>query len=264
MYKRGELLFISVLVLTIFMLLTASVVAIAKEKQMIDKIENSNLYSANEDLPLLDESIGKVELEKCSAKTSEVVGRFDPFIKGLEKITIHKRKDMRRGLANSHTVQIRCMHDIEEFENVLIHEFGHVVDINYLEGKSFSYSDSFKLFSNRIPVDDPSIQYYKISFDTNDIHKPKAEFNSFISGYASENVFEDFAESFLAYIKYGPEFRELITDNKQLERKYNFMRDFVFDGFEFDLADTPKESALSLFEEADSYPFDVTVMHRNV
>lgn len=263
MYKKGELLFICLLVFSILILLGASFVAIAKEKEIIENMDSNDLFSAKEEV-LLDESLNDTDLLLCRETVAKLVSKYDPFIKGLEKITIHKRLDMRRGLANSKTIQIRCLKDIVEFENIFIHELGHVVDLNFLKGGELDFSDKFILFGSPISLDDPSIRYYDISFDTTDNIKSSGNYRDFVSGYAQENVFEDFAETFLMYIKYGSELRDLIVDNNELERKYVFIRDNVFDGYEFDIDKSPSESYLKLFNKDSERPFDISVVHRKV
>lgn len=238
-------------------------VAIAKEREIMRSIEEEALFAPEENA-VIDKTLSDSDIATCRDKVASLLSIYDPFVGGLEKVTIHKRLDMRRGLANSKLIQIRCLKDIAEFENIFLHELGHVVDLNFLKGNESGFSDKFDFFGSPIDMSDPSIGYYGISFDSNDKVKDEISEFDFVSGYAKENIFEDFAETFLMYIKYGPEFRSLIVDNKELESKYVFIRENVFDGYEFDIAETSKESVLSLFSEGKNRPFDISVIHKKV
>lgn len=60
-----------------------------------------------------------------------------------------------------------------------------------------------------------------------EIHANSWETDGFVSDYAHYDVYEDFAESYNAYIN-NPELLKFVS-----EEKYEFMRDHVFDGREY-------------------------------
>jgi hypothetical protein len=56
----------------------------------------------------------------------------------------------------------------------------------------------------------------------------------FITMYATKNSWEDFAESFAAYVAYGQDFRAEAAKNAVLKRKYGWLKENVFHGVEYD------------------------------
>lgn len=200
---------------------------------------NSTMYPSSESEESIDEAITDDSYKRCSEVASNVIAKFDPYTVGLKEIVIHARTDLRRGLASKDTIWIRCLTDVEEFENVLIHELGHIVDENYLIQDGNDVSAGF-----------------------HDISKSDLSFEGYVSEYASTNEHEDFAETFLFYIKYGSEFRHLAQSNNLLLSKYDFMRDYVFDGYEFEIDEAYSERLISLFPENGSRPYDSTVLFK--
>ena len=61
--------------------------------------------------------------------------------------------------------------------------------------------------------------------------------DEFISGYSKANNKEDFAESFEAYILIGNIFRIRAQNNIYLQQKYNFIKNNIFYGKEFQTGD---------------------------
>jgi hypothetical protein len=51
---------------------------------------------------------------------------------------------------------------------------------------------------------------------------------SFVSGYASTNQYEDFAESFTMYVFHNKEFLKRAQTSTFLQKKYTFLRTSVF------------------------------------
>ncbi len=186
------------------------------------------MYSAED--AVLDQDLKEEDTENCRRVSQAVLDRFDPYTTGLDKVTIHHRLDLRRGLASHEKIWLRCMKNLDVMENVLIHELGHIVSFNYVEEGAME-------------------EYYKIN-------------GGELSGYGSQKDEEDFAETFLMYVKYGPEFRQIILNNKSVESKYIFLRDKVFDGYEFELERPYKDQVLSKFGDIENPPFDLTVLHR--
>lgn len=51
---------------------------------------------------------------------------------------------------------------------------------------------------------------------------------SFVSGYAATNQYEDFAETFALYVFHNTAFAELSKTSVILQKKYDYMGDYVF------------------------------------
>lgn len=226
--KRVGVVLFAILILTV----AYCVVGIVHETKSRAKVlENTDIifFSAVEELDL-DLSLSESNTKDCKQAAQNIIGKYDPFLVGLKEVTIHHRLDLRRGLASQDRVWIRCLKDVKEFENVLIHELGHIVAANYINSQAV---DSF-------------YSYGGVS----------------VSTYGSEKPEEDFAESFLMYVEYGPEFRRLTLDNNDLKRKYQFFVEYVFDGYEFELDNAPKKELLGFFESNEVWPYDITVLHK--
>jgi len=137
-----------------------------------------------------------------------------------------------RGLAGSNIMIVRLGDvDKEEAAAVAIHELGHVVDLGLMKGSSYMPS-SFKDGNRIIPVDDPSLGFYQISWRNEKDRRSNVR-EDYVSGYAMTDPFEDFAESFIYYVLHGEHFKMLAENNTTLARKYEFLQSKVFDGQEF-------------------------------
>jgi len=175
------------------------------------------------------------ELAHCKAvieRTLAVVP--DKLTKSLDDMTLYFSAREPRGLSNSHVMELRCgeLSD-QEIVAVLVHELGHIADLGAFRGISEQPS-GFVDGSIVIPVDDMSAEFYGISWRDAEAKKFSADRNDFISGYAMSDPFEDFAESFIAYILHGNDFRALATESSALQAKYDFLKQEVFDGAEYE------------------------------
>lgn len=101
-----------------------------------------------------------------------------------------------------------------EFIQILVHELGHFVD-TYLLRRTFF-------------ADDPSKDFYAISWKNPKLKHTGQSYQSFVSGYAATNQWEDFAESFVWYVFHNQSFAERALKNSELKKKYLFFSQSVF------------------------------------
>ncbi len=199
--------------------------------------------SAKEELAIKDkeeieEKTCKIEADLSILPTKqEIVFKEVIEIYGCEKIQslktleIYDNEDLPRALAGASIVKLR--EDIfkkDEFKNILIHELAHVVDLGYFRGSPAKGESDFVDGSLPIFKGDLSLDFYKISWVNSEELREDANELDFVTGYAMTDPFEDFAESTLYYISHNREFRILTNNNKALEKKYNFIRLYVFEG----------------------------------
>ncbi|MFA5830065.1 MAG: hypothetical protein WC843_06285 [Candidatus Gracilibacteria bacterium] len=152
----------------------------------------------------------------------------------LQNLTLSFSADARRGLGGGSTVILRCVGVTDtELVSVLVHEMGHIVDTGVVEGNSSSEESDFQDGNNPVYKDDPSLEFYSLSFLDEKTLRPDASRMDFVSGYAMSDPFEDFAETYNYYILHGGEFRKLGTQNKVLQAKYNYLKTRIFHGEEF-------------------------------
>ncbi len=133
-----------------------------------------------------------------------------------------------------------------------MHELGHIVDLGKMNSSGRAEESEFYDGGQPIYEDDVSLEFYRISWASSTSMRADASELDFVSEYAATDVFEDFAESYAFYVLQGGEFGELAETNVALARKYQFIRDNVFAGVEFDLGFVD----LEIFQR----PYDVTVL----
>ena len=89
------------------------------------------------------------------------------------------------------TINLDSFTDISQFWQVLTHEFWHIVDLWVLKGNSMAKNSTYTEFWKvKFSVDDPSLEYYKYSWDSEDIRKSTAQEKDFCSQYWMSNPFE--------------------------------------------------------------------------
>ncbi|MBI5412798.1 hypothetical protein HZA42_00440 [Candidatus Peregrinibacteria bacterium] len=152
----------------------------------------------------------------------------------LSDLTLFYTEDGRRGLGGSGSIVLRCLNVTDaELVSVFTHEMGHIVDGSYLEGSADGSASGFFDFDEPVKIDDPSSEFYKISWDSESKVKDDAVDLDFVSLYAMSDPFEDFAETYAYFRLHGPEFRKLLNSSSMLQEKYEFMKNDVFGGEEF-------------------------------
>lgn len=124
------------------------------------------------------------------------------------------RTSPRWQMKNESITLSTSMTDLAELAKVVVHEFGHMVDIYTLKKKNSTA--------------DISQDFYTISWESPTIMHSSAKTSDFVSWYAATNQYEDFAESFTMYIFHNFEFRKRAQENLSLEKKYQFFKKYIF------------------------------------
>jgi len=152
----------------------------------------------------------------------------------LQDLKVRNQYHVSRGLANHEKIILNTstIQNRDEMISVFIHELGHLVDLSVLSGDRGRLSN-FKDDGKTIRLSDPSVGFYEISWETSTKRKKDADRRDFVSGYAMTNVFEDFAESYLFYRLHGDKFRRIMSQSEALRKKYDFLKEKVFNGEEF-------------------------------
>jgi len=152
----------------------------------------------------------------------------------LKHLTLYFAKG-RRGLGGGSTIIVRCSNvSDKEFSSVLVHEMGHVVDTGLYTGNSWYGKSEFMDGSLPIYNDDLSLRFYRIDWKTENELRESAKESNFVSKYAMTDPFEDFAETYNFYVLHGKQFREMAEFDRNLMRKYLFVKYYIFKGQEFD------------------------------
>ena len=152
----------------------------------------------------------------------------------LQSLEVKNSLHVSRGLANSKKIILNTgnIDTDQELKAVFIHELGHIVDLGKFKGQHGHHS-GFKDGKKHILTDDPSLQFYRLSWTNAETRRADSSQYDFVSRYAMTDIFEDFAESYLFYRLHGAKFRAATTKSEILGKKYAFLRDQVFAGQQF-------------------------------
>ena len=182
-----------------------------------------------------------------------------PLAKSLDTIVVNDVRNTRRWYANWNTVTLNLgsVLSYAEFMELVSHELWHIVDLWLVRWYSLQKDVDYTEFGNAVfPVDDPSISYYEISWDSENIRKETASVADFCSSYGMSDPFEDFAECHNLYLNHNAIFKVWAQNNEMMKKKYNFFANLY--GWKFLFSSTVdlwKYSAA-----VNSRPWDTTRM----
>lgn len=148
----------------------------------------------------------------------------------LKNFYVRYEKPEHRGLAGKSVMILDGTVKDSEFRALFVHESGHNWDLGCLTGTADSGKSAFSDGDEAIYKNDPSVSFYGISWLTSEVQRSTARPEDFVSGYASYNIFEDFAESFAYFVLQNDQFAERAKENVIIARKYEWFRTFLFDG----------------------------------
>jgi len=147
----------------------------------------------------------------------------DNVLDSMKGKTFYFSTENGRGLAliSSPYTSIENMNDgiiIEQDINPhsVIHEVGHSLDFD----KYYSDYQNHSIKNDLFEV---------ISDEQNYLDTP----NGHVSHYSLTDSVENFAEHFAFYVVSGDEFRDMAQNDVSLEKKYNFLKNHIFDGIEY-------------------------------
>lgn len=152
--------------------------------------------------------------EQCRASLRNLYVRYD--------------RPQQRGLAGKGTIILSGNVRSAELRALFIHEFGHITDLGCLRGSPQSGQSAFRDGPETIVRDDPSVNFYAISWLQEITRKPDSVPEDFVSGYAAKDAFEDFAETFAYFVLQPEAFRARTEGNDVLRQKWEWMAENVF------------------------------------
>jgi len=127
-----------------------------------------------------------------------------------------------RGLGGKSTIILDGSVNDAEFTALLIHECGHVISGN-MTGTSQSGESPFRDGKSPFYNDGAAVSFFAVSWENERTLKKGTKDADFISGYASSDIFEDFAETFAAYVLQRPYLRKRAETNKAIAQKLAWM-----------------------------------------
>ena len=147
----------------------------------------------------------------------------------LKSFYVRYDNPKQRGLAGKSSIIVSGNVTEAEFRALLIHEFmGHVVDLGCLAGHAQAGASNFRDGTEVIYKDDLSVSFYEISWLTDKIQHANSHSNHFVTGYASWDPFEDFAETATYYVLQEDAFRVRAAKNATLAKKLAWMEMHIF------------------------------------
>jgi len=150
-----------------------------------------------------------------------------PFLK---RFYVRYDNPENRGLAGSNSIIIDGSVPDDEFKALLIHEFGHITDLGCIDGTMSAGQSSFRDGSEAVYKDDASLSFYQISWVNGSTKKRDMSQQDFVSGYASWDPFEDFAETYVYYVLQKDAFVDRASTNTTLAAKLQWMERHAFRG----------------------------------
>lgn len=178
----------------------------------------------------------------------------------LQEIIVKKDTGNRRWYATHDTVvfNLWSVQSYDEFVELVGHELGHIVDLGVVNGTDSQNDANFTEFQDEVfAIDDPSLEYYALSWKSETVRKSSTKKDDFCSGYGMSDPFEDFAECHNLYLNHNNIFKYLASKNSVMKKKYDFMVSLYNGKYLF--KGTSKE--LSKFKSSPSQrPWDTTRM----
>jgi len=106
----------------------------------------------------------------------------------------------------------------------VIHELGHIVDVHGIQG---DFADEQNVFSY---AKEDRNKIFQVALENKPNDKEKL---GYITSYSTNNDLENFAEHYAYYVVYPDMFRDEMKNDPLLAKKYEFLRDFIFNDKEF-------------------------------
>ncbi len=131
----------------------------------------------------------------------------------------------RRGYAGKSTVLVDGRSP--EFSAILLHEMTHFWELSpCVSGTPGSPVSPFTDAGETFPLDDPSVDFYRICWTSSGVRRSACGDGDFFSGYAASDNFEDLAET-VTYAHLQPETAEArAKTNPVLQRKLDWVRQY--------------------------------------
>ena len=158
---------------------------------------------------------------------SQIISLLDiPLRNQLQYITIDGVGRWKRGYAWAQTMVLNLQQitDDREFVQVLTHELWHIIDLGIRVGTSFVLDTVYTEFNQpAFAVDDPSLDFYKLSRQDERTRRPESSYRDFVSGYGLTDPFEDWAETLNMYLRHYDILKLLARDSSILTQKMEIL-----------------------------------------
>ena len=161
---------------------------------------------------------------------SAVLGLLTPACQEkLRTFSVLYDNPQHRGLAGRGVIIVSGIVPDQEFIGLLLHEgLGHFRDITCLTGNPSTGASAFHDGQDQIWNDDPSVAFYRISWQNEKKRKARAQRRDFVTGYAYQaDNFEDLAESLTYYLTQEQSFRTRAKTDPILAEKLTWLETYM-------------------------------------
>jgi hypothetical protein len=175
-------------------------------------------------VPTLSPVIDQADIQQNQKLIADQALRLMPkrCQSSLKNFYVRYDNPSNRGLGGKSTMILTGNVTDSEFRALFLHEFGHIIDLGCLQGDSRTGSSTFADGKEQMFANDPSVLFYTISWKDSHTQRGNVSPEDFVSGYASWDAFEDFAESFAYYMLHREVFAERAQENSSLAAKYQW------------------------------------------
>jgi hypothetical protein len=144
----------------------------------------------------------------------------------LKTFTVRYDDSKERGLGGKTTIIVSGNESYAEFAALIVHECGHVISAN-LMGHPRSGASAFKDGNDVFAKDSETAAFFAISWKTETKQKRGNAKEDFVTGYASSDAFEDFAETFATYVLQRASLEERAKTNASMALKLDWMKTYL-------------------------------------
>lgn len=207
------------------------------DETICEKIIRASEYNDQQELRYQNITIGIIN------NIDNILQKWNSSQSCLEWIKLYKDDVASRWSATHFSIKMNTapIESYREYRQVLTHELGHIIDLCWLEDSKSKKDSLFTEFWDKVfGIHDASLEFYKFSWLSERVRKKWSLSKDFISGYASKNPFEDFAESQNAYLNHPKKFFALAKTNKILMQKYNYFVSLYGDNT-FNISEYPEK-----------------------
>ena len=166
------------------------------------------------DQPTITENHKKIATEVLNALPAGCRDNLQTFVVLYSGAT-------RRGLGGKTTIILDGSVPDEEFAALLVHECGHVIHGNML-GSPTAGQTAFADGPYPFYADSPMVAFWNVSWKSTAKRKAGKDAD-FVSGYAKSDPFEEFSETFAAYVLQRDTLKERAKDNDAIAAKLFWM-----------------------------------------
>lgn len=171
-------------------------------------------------LPVVDQPV----IHDDHKQLADTVLRRLPVLclKNLKNFYVLYEGATQRGLGGKSSIIIDGNVGRDEFIALLVHECGHVIHGNLL-GHPSSGRSNFRDGNDVFARDSSAAAFFAISWSDAKKRNSHAKKEDFVTGYASHDAFEDFAETFTTYVLERPSMEARAIESPAINAKLQWM-----------------------------------------